>query len=119
MLMTGFSEDMMPRMFNGVHPMSVAQDCLPIQLCTLSHFCIVNMAQTLELPYVTIFEDDAVPTKNCGRLLGDFLQESELPDDADIIIWGNLEFIHKYQYYCNNVVFNNHYAMIRHKIWGA
>ena len=120
MLCAGFSDEMMPKMFNGTHPKSIAKNCIPVQLCALSHYYIINMAKTLDFPWVTIFEDDALPMKNCKETLEQFILESELPDNADIIIWGNLEFIHQYQWYCNNnVVFNNHYALLRHKIWGS
>ena len=120
MLSTGFSDEMMPKMFNGNHPRTIAKNCIPIQLCTLSHFHIINMAKTLDLPWITIFEDDTLPMKNCREILEQFISESELPDNADIIIWGNLEFIHQYQWYCNNnVIYNDHYALLRHKIWGA
>lgn len=36
----------------------------PANGCLLSHYTLMKMAQTLDLPYITVFEDDLFPRKN-------------------------------------------------------
>ena len=54
-----------------------------------SHFAIVQHALLLDLPFVTIFEDDAVPIENCIEKFSEFC--SNIPDDTDILRLGYLK----------------------------
>ena len=51
-----------------------------------SHFAIVQHAMLLDFPFVTIFEDDAVPTEDCLEKLD--LYCSNVPDDTDVLRLG-------------------------------
>ena len=51
-----------------------------------SHFAIVQHAMLLDLPFVTIFEDDAVPVENCIEKLNAYC--SNVPDDIDVLRLG-------------------------------
>lgn len=48
-----------------------------------SHFAIVQFAKILDLPFVTIFEDDAVPVDDCIEKLN--LYCSDIPDKIDVL----------------------------------
>ena len=52
----------------------------------VSHFAIVQHAMLLDLPFVTIFEDDAVPIENCIEKLNAYC--SNVPDDTDVLRLG-------------------------------
>lgn len=57
------------------------------RLCNnASHFAIVQHAMLLDLPFVTIFEDDAVPVENCIEKLNAYC--SNVPDDTDVLRLG-------------------------------
>ena len=51
-----------------------------------SHCAIVQHAMLLDLPFVTIFEDDAVPMNGILKKLPQYL--SNIPDDCDILKLG-------------------------------
>lgn len=51
-----------------------------------SHFAIVQHAKLNDLPFVTIFEDDAVPVKDCIEKLNAYC--SYVPDDTDVLRLG-------------------------------
>ena len=51
-----------------------------------SHFGIVQHAKLNDLPFVTIFEDDAVPVKNCIEKLNAYC--SYIPNDTDVLRLG-------------------------------
>lgn len=61
--------------------------------CSLTHFNLVNMARTLNLDHITIFESDAYPMRDCRTNLARFLSKGGVPDDADELVFGNLHFI--------------------------
>lgn len=52
-----------------------------------SHFAIVQHAMLLNLPFVTIFEDDAVPEPNCIEKLDKYC--SDVPDSIDVLRLGH------------------------------
>lgn len=54
-----------------------------------SHFAIVQHAMLLNLPFVAIFEDDAVPVPGCIGKLAEFC--SNVPDCTDILRLGYLK----------------------------
>lgn len=54
--------------------------------CSFSHFNIIKMAQTLNWPYVCIFEDDAEPCEDCFNKLSRYL--TDLPNNLDILKLG-------------------------------
>ena len=53
-----------------------------------SHCAIVQHAMLLDLPFVTIFEDDAVPVKDCVEKLNSYC--SNVPNDTDVLRLGYL-----------------------------
>lgn len=59
--------------------------------CSRSHFDIVNIGRTLGLPFVCIFEDDALPCIGCRERLADAL--TDLPDDAHVVRLGWARFV--------------------------
>ena len=94
-----------------------------VNACALNHFVIVNMARTLDLPCVTIFESDAYPMKNCHDELSAFLDSNGFPEDADLAIYGNLEYIREWGHgrrkdFCIYDV-QNGYGIIEKNLWGA
>ena len=88
----GLPRRMLPKKFVGTYPKHTMKDRTSMQMCILSHFSIINMASTLNLPYVTIFEDDALPMKDFYPKLSEFLSEG-VPDGASAVYFGNLHFI--------------------------
>ena len=62
--------------------------------CFLSHIALVKMAKILNLPFITIFEDDALPTKHNAI---DRIQQclNEIPDDCDMIKLGYITIKNK------------------------
>lgn len=56
--------------------------------CLFSHIALVKLAQSLDLPFVCIFEDDAYPCINCRNKLQQMLDR--LPDDIDLLKLGHL-----------------------------
>lgn len=53
-----------------------------------THRMIISMAKAMNWPFVCIFEDDAVPRKNIYNKLLNII--SDIPDQADILIFGNI-----------------------------
>ena len=53
---------------------------------SLSHASLVRLAQSLNLPFICIFEDDAYPSKNIINDLTSVL--TDLPDDIDVLRLG-------------------------------
>ena len=119
MIRAGF--DKIPRRYQGRYPSVLfGRGC---NVCALNHFVLVNMAMTMGWPWVTIFESDAYPLKNCRDQLGEFLGSTGVPKDADEIIYGNLHFIRDYTYGGKNnfclVDVGEGYGHIKHDLWGA
>lgn len=54
--------------------------------CTISHDAIVRMAQTLDWPFVCVFEDDALPSIDAKQELERILQN--IPDECDCLRLG-------------------------------
>lgn len=52
----------------------------------VSHWTIVQMAKFADMPFVTIFEDDAVPVENLKEKLDDLC--SDIPDETDVLRLG-------------------------------
>ena len=58
-----------------------------LSLCNgFGHFFLVEMARHMKWPFVTIFEDDAVPVDNIHKLIKTYC--TDIPDDADILKLG-------------------------------
>lgn len=58
--------------------------------CSLSHVALIKYAQMNELPFICVFEDDAVPHKDVKLFLDSVL--SNIPDDCDMLKLGVLGF---------------------------
>jgi hypothetical protein len=55
--------------------------------CYIGHLSLVMMARTLDLPYITIFEDDAYPCIDIINGLNFHLED--IPDDCGILSYGH------------------------------
>lgn len=55
-------------------------------LCCISHYSLISLAYSLQLPFICIFENDAIPCKNCIDILSNALHA--LPDDIDVLKLG-------------------------------
>lgn len=62
---------------------------------TAEHYFLVRMAKEIDLPFVTIFEDDAVPHKKLAEKFSYYL--SNLPDDLDCLRLGYTRTIDRFQ----------------------
>ena len=119
----GFST--LPRKYFGLYPRGLMQcstERVPMVACAMSHFTIVNMAYSMNLPSVTIFESDAYPMKQCNEKLKSLFSENGIPDDARLITLGNLHFIREYDNGKNNhSLFDvkNGFGRIKRNLWGA
>ena len=91
-----FGEENLPRTYDG-RPMkcSLGNTSNPIR-CTYSHFELVKMAKALDLPFITIYEDDAYPMSGAMKKMDKWFQDTEIPDDADILMLGNLAYIYDF-----------------------
>jgi len=93
--------------------------------CALNHFVLVNMAKTLGLDHITIFESDAYPMIDCKKNLSRLLDEEGVPDDADEVVFGNLHFIRdwtnkKSGHKCLvDVDEKGRYGRIKDDLWGT
>lgn len=56
--------------------------------CTISHIALIKMADTLNFPFICIYEDDAVPHKNILSLLNKYL--TDIPDDTEVLKLGRM-----------------------------
>lgn len=89
----------MPRLYigfqlkNGIYKESGFIKTNNLCNCYFTHIALVKMAQSLDWPYIVIFEDDALPCKEIVRKLSYYLDA--LPDDADIFKMGHLRYIDK------------------------
>jgi hypothetical protein len=54
--------------------------------CYIGHLSLVMMARTLDLPYITIFEDDAYPCIDIINQLNFYLDD--IPEDCGILVYG-------------------------------
>ena len=111
LLENGFSEEILPKHFIGyeisdkyltdnfkelanlrhsnIHGLFEESLKLIHSLCNnASQFAIVQYAMLLDWPYVTIFEDDAVPEDNCIEKLNEWC--TNIPDDTDVLRIGYL-----------------------------
>lgn len=91
-----FGEENLPRTYDGrVLKCALGNASLAIK-STYSHFEVVKMAKALDLPFITIFEDDAYPMSGAMEKMGKWFQNTEIPDDADILMLGNLAYIYDF-----------------------
>ena len=96
----------LPKLFNGFTiPNGIYKDSGIIKTsnvcnCLISHVAIVKMAQSLNWPFVCIFEDDAWPCKNIADKLGKVL--SHLPDQIDLLKFGHFGSLKDVQQYDEN-----------------
>ena len=76
-----------------------------------SHFAIVQHALLQGLPFVAIFEDDAVPVPGCIEKLYEFC--SNIPDDTDILRLGYLKSIRQMNCkgHARSNVVSNHFVI--------
>lgn len=77
-----------PRLFPGVvHPKSGAKGC------TLGHISMIMMARSLNLPYITVYEDDAYPRPDVINKFNSIIHELDGNVEWDILSLGrNGEF---------------------------
>ena len=111
--------DVMPKVFYGNFPKCLVGDKgdrSKFVLCSLAHFSLVRMAKTLDLPHITIFESDAYPMKGCREELGRLL-ENGVPDDSDELVFGNIQFIRKFDGFLKDVGCG--FGRIKENLWGA
>ena len=71
-----------------------------------SHFAIVQHAKLLDLPFVTIFEDDAVPIPQCIEKLNVYC--SDIPDNTDVLRLGYSTFPEQKQLDIEKCDLDNH-----------
>ena len=91
-----FGEENLPRTYNGrVLKCALGNASLAIK-STYSHFELVKMAKALDLPFITIYEDDAHPMFGAMEKMDKWFQDTEIPDDADILMLGNLAYIYDF-----------------------
>ena len=89
----------MPRLYggfqlkNGIYKESGLIKTKNLCNCYFTHIALVKMAQSLDWPYIAIFEDDALPCKEIAGKLSYYLDA--LPDDVDIFKMGHLRYIDK------------------------
>jgi hypothetical protein len=75
------------------------------------------MAKTLNMPHITIFESDCYPMKDCRAKLGEFLDNGGVPDDADEVVLGSINFIRRYDKFLKDV--DGRFGRIKKNLWGA
>lgn len=120
--MAGFTD--MPRKHMGLYPMTLFKGGISsYDACGLTHFTLVNMARTMGLDHITIFEADAYPMKGCREALGRFL-EPGVPDDAHEVIFGNLHFIRDCrlghgEHSLRDITPDGRFGRITRHLWGA
>ena len=84
----------LPKLFKGFTiPNGIHKECGFFKTsnlcnCFFSHVALVKIAQSLNLPFVCIFEDDAYPCINCRNRLQQIL--NKLPDNIDLLKLGHL-----------------------------
>lgn len=84
----------LPKLFKGFTiPNGIYKECGFFKTnnlcnCFFSHIAIVKMAQSLDWPFVCIFEDDAYPCINCRNKFQ--LVLNKLPNDIDLLKIGHL-----------------------------
>ena len=87
----------MPRLYtgfqlkNGVYRESGLIKTKNLCNCYFTHIALVKMAQSLDWPYIVIFEDDALPCKEIVGKLSYYIDA--LPNDVDIFKMGHLRYI--------------------------
>lgn len=68
--------------------------------CNVSHMAMIKMAKAMDMPYITIFEDDAFPRPDAKYLLEECMKH--VPGDAAMVLWGfgnspgNLPVVNEY-----------------------
>lgn len=98
-----FGESNVPRAFDGMVMKYSLGGTSNLIRSTYSHFEVVKMAKALDLPFITIYEDDAYPMIGAKEKMDKWLQDTEIPDDTDILMFGNLAYIYDFQgciYHC-------------------
>lgn len=78
----------LPRLIQG----AVFRNISGVDNCSISHYTIVKLAMSLNLPFVCIFEDDAYPCINVKNKLEMYLEH--IPDDTECILLGNIGIMH-------------------------
>ena len=68
-------------------------------LCTKSHWLILDMAKKLNLPYILVFEDDVYPCNNVLKYLSNVLDD--IPDNIDILQLGFINNTNKLPNFIN------------------
>lgn len=54
--------------------------------CSLAHLFLIKMAKMMKFPYIVVFEDDAVPSRDVKRVLAEAIQD--IPQDAAMLKLG-------------------------------
>lgn len=88
--------NILPKRFNGftipnaVYSKSGFIKSSNVINCTLSHVSLVKYAQMMNIPYIFVFEDDAVPHIDISVLLPDMLKN--IPPECDMLKIGILGY---------------------------
>jgi len=86
--------DPLPRLFegfklkNGIHKEQGFIKTKNLCNCFFTHIALIKMAQCLDMDYICIFEDDALPCKDITEKLQMHLDS--LPTDVDMLKFGYL-----------------------------
>ena len=120
MLNAGFEN--IPAKYVGLYPKVLFGG--NVNGCALTHFNLVNMARTLNLDHITIFEYDAYPMIECRDKLEEFFSKGGVPDDAAEIVLGNLHFIRDWtdkggSKCLVDVDAQRRFGRIKRDLWGA
>ena len=91
-----FGEANIPRIYDGRVLKCSLGNASNLIRCTYSHFELVKMAKALDLPFITIFEDDAYPMFGAMEKMDKWFQDTEIPDDIDILMLGSLAYIYDF-----------------------
>lgn len=114
--------DRIPRLYRGNYPkvlFNEGKTDVDVYYCALNHYVLVNMALTLDLPFITVFESDAFPMKSCRDELSMFFDEHGVPDDADELTFGNINFIRDYSGKFGLKDVRDGYGRIKGDLWGT
>lgn len=87
--------------------------------CSINHYFIVKAAMALGLPYVMVLEGDAYPMNGCRREIDLMLATHTIPDDADVVSFGNLSFIHNLPGCLPGASPDFPYGSMGKRVWGS
>ncbi len=111
----GFQEDLsgvaLQLGFSGVYAQDIASRPGNIA-CTLSHISLWKKVVDEQLPYLLIFEDDALPHPNFRQLAPAWWEKT--PQDLDIILLGNQMNTEIQELYDTNTLIVKHPAFCLH-----